>query len=38
MFIPCTKGVSHNRMEFASISDICEGARVIYEYLKGEAS
>ncbi|MGF0146582.1 hydantoinase/carbamoylase family amidase [Lachnospiraceae bacterium SGI.054] len=38
VFIPCTKGVSHNRMEFASISDICEGARVIYEYLKEEAS
>ena len=38
VFIPCVKGVSHNRMEFASISDICEGARVIYEYLKGEAS
>ena len=38
VFIPCVKGVSHNRMEFASITDICEGARVMYEYLKDEAS
>ena len=38
VFIPCVKGVSHNRMEFASITDICEGARVMYEYLKEEAS
>ena len=30
VFIPCVKGVSHNRMEFASIKDICEGARVMY--------
>ena len=38
VFIPCVKGVSHNRMECASITDICEGARVMYEYLKEEAS
>ena len=38
VFIPCVKGVSHKRMEFASITDICEGARVMYEYLKEEAS
>ena len=38
VFIPCVKGVAHNRMEFASITDICEGARVMYEYLKEEAS
>lgn len=38
VFVPCVKGVSHNRMEFASITDICEGARVMYEYLKEEAS
>lgn len=38
VFIPCVKGISHNRMEFASITDICEGARVMYEYLKEEAS
>lgn len=38
VFILCVKGVSHNRMEFASITDICEGARVMYEYLKEEAS
>ena len=38
VFIPCMKGVSHNRTEFASIFHICEGARVIYEYLKGEVA
>lgn len=37
VFIPCQKGISHNRTEFASIVSICDGARVIYEYLKGEA-
>lgn len=37
VFIPCLKGVSHNRAEFTSILSICDGARVIYEYLKGEA-
>lgn len=37
VFIPCLKGVSHNRTEFASILSICDGARVMYEYLKGEA-
>lgn len=38
VFIPCMKGVSHNRAEFASIFHICDGARVIYEYLKGGAA
>lgn len=38
IFIPCAKGVSHNRTEFASIVHICEGAGVIYEYLKGESA
>lgn len=37
VFIPCQKGVSHNRAEFASLPSICGGARVIYEYLKGAA-
>lgn len=37
IFIPCVKGISHNRKEFASIFHICDGAKVIYEYLKGEA-
>lgn len=37
VFIPCLKGVSHNRAEFTTILSICDGARVIYEYLKGEA-
>lgn len=38
IFIPCTRGISHNRMEFAAIRHICDGARVIYEYLKGEVT
>lgn len=38
VFIPCQKGISHNRMEFATILNICDGARVIYEYLKGECA
>lgn len=37
VFIPCSKGVSHNHGEFTTIESICDGARVIYEYLKGEA-
>jgi len=37
IFIPCDKGISHNKKEFTSIENICNGARVIYEYLKGEA-
>lgn len=37
VFIPCQRGISHNRAEFASLSSICDGARVIYEYLKGAA-
>lgn len=37
VFIPCQKGISHNRAEFASLPSICDGARVIYEYLKGAA-
>lgn len=38
IFIPCEKGISHNKKEFAAIEDIYDGARVIYEYLKGEAN
>lgn len=37
VFIPCAKGVSHNKKEFASIESICDGARVLYHYLVGEA-
>lgn len=37
IFIPCDKGISHNKKEFTSIETIYNGARVIYEYLKGEA-
>ena len=36
VFIPCCKGVSHNRNEFTSLESIYDGARVIYEYLKRE--
>lgn len=34
VFIPCLKGISHNRKEYAAIRSICDGARVLYEYLK----
>lgn len=37
IFIPCDKGVSHNKHEFATIESICDGARVIFEFLKGES-
>ncbi len=37
VFVPCRKGISHNRTEFASIVSLRDGARVMYEYLKGEA-
>lgn len=37
VFIPCVKGLSHNKKEFASIESICDGARVIYQHLKEEA-
>lgn len=37
VFIPCAKGISHNKREFATIESICDGAMVIYEYLKEEA-
>ncbi len=36
LFIPCDKGISHNKMEFATINDICSGARVIYEHIRRE--
>jgi N-carbamoyl-L-amino-acid hydrolase len=36
IFIPCNKGISHNKMEFTSIENICNGARVLYEYLRRE--
>lgn len=31
VFIPCAKGISHNKKEFATIESICDGAQVIYE-------
>lgn len=37
VFIPCSRGISHNKQEFTSIESICDGALVIYEYLKGKA-
>lgn len=36
IFIPCTKGISHNKMEFTSIENICNGARVLYEHIRRE--
>lgn len=36
MFIPCAKGISHNKKEFATIESICDGAQVIYEHFKEE--
>lgn len=38
IFVPCERGISHNKKEFTAIENICDGARVIYEYLKGEAN
>ncbi len=37
VFIPCVKGISHNKKEFTTIESICDGAKVIYEHLKEEA-
>lgn len=37
IFIPCAKGISHNKKEFAAIESICDGAKVIYEHLKEES-
>lgn len=36
LFIPCYKGISHNKSEFSSLLSIYDGAKIIYEYLKGE--
>ncbi len=36
VFIPCYRGISHNKSEFSSLLSIYDGAKVIYEYLKGE--
>ena len=38
VFIPCRGGVSHNPSEHAEITSICDGARVMYEYLKEETA
>lgn len=37
VFIPCVKGISHNKKEFTTIESICDGAKVIYRHLKEEA-
>lgn len=37
VFIPCYRGISHNKNEFTKLDSILNGAKVIYEYLKGEA-
>ncbi len=36
IFIPCRKGISHNKMEFTSIESICQGARVLYQHIRSE--
>lgn len=36
VFIPCYRGISHNKSEFSSLLSIYDGARVMYEYIKGE--
>lgn len=36
VFIPCDHGISHSKKEFCTIESICDGAKVIYEYLKNE--
>lgn len=33
LFITCKKGISHNKIEFATIKSICDGAKVLYEYI-----
>lgn len=38
VFIPCIKGISHNKMEFTSIENICNGARVLYEHIRRECN
>lgn len=36
IFIPCYRGISHNKSEFSSLLSIYDGCKVMYEYLKGE--
>ncbi|MDL2294863.1 hydantoinase/carbamoylase family amidase [Ruminococcaceae bacterium OttesenSCG-928-D13] len=36
VFIPCRQGQSHNKNEFTPLESIYDGARVLYEYVKGE--
>lgn len=36
VFIPCAKGISHNKKEFTTIESIWDGSRVIYEHFKEE--
>ena len=38
IFIPCKNGISHNPLEEAKLEDAALGAKIIYEYLKGELS
>ena len=37
VFIPCVKGISHNKKEFTTIESILDGAMVMYAHLKEEA-
>ena len=36
VFIPCRRGISHNKMEFTTIENILNGARVLYEQIRRE--
>lgn len=34
VFIPCEKGISHNKLEYTSNQDICNGAAVLCKYIE----
>lgn len=36
VFIPCVKGISHNKKEFTTIESILDGAKVMYKHLQEE--
>lgn len=33
VFIPCEKGISHNKLEHTTVEDICNGTSVLCEYI-----
>lgn len=36
IFIPCEKGISHNKLEYTSNQDICNGTQVLCQYIKNQ--